>query len=189
MFHVYRAASKGRDKLDICVVQEIVVATRETRMGLLLDLEDDITSLDAGSLVTFTPELNLGTTLNTPVDVDVEDFPIHNRLLAVALLAPVLGVDLFTLAITIGADGLESLDHGSHLAHHGLRAVAITAGALLDCALLSAATLTLRADDRPLKSQLRDLAAVYILEGDLVGMMDSTGLGGSARLSTAEHAS
>ena len=42
-------------------------------MGLLLNLKDDVTSLDARSLVTLTAELNLGAAANALVDVNVKD--------------------------------------------------------------------------------------------------------------------
>lgn len=104
-----------------------------------------------------------------------------------ALLASVLLLDNLTLTIAVRAHGLKPLDHGSHLTHHGLHTVAITARAAPNGALLAASTGTLRADDRTLKGQLGNLALVDILQGDLVRVVDGARLGGSPILHPAEH--
>jgi hypothetical protein len=145
-------------------------------VGLLLDFKYDVSCLDSGSLVTLALELHAGAAADALVDVDVEDFAVDNGLLAVALLAAILVLDDFTLAITVRADSLEALDHGAHLAHHGLHTMAVTAGALLDSTLLSTDAGALGADDGSLKSKLRNLAAIDILEGDLMGVVNGTGL-------------
>lgn len=190
MLDVDGTTGQGGDKLDLSLVEEIVIAPCETGMGLLLDLKVDITSQDARALVSLASELDLGTALHTPVDVDVEDLPVHDGLLAVALLASVLVLDHLALAVAVRAHGLETLDHGTHLAHHGLCAMAVTTSALPHGSLLSTAALALGADDRPLQGQLGDLAAVDVLQRDLVGVVDRPGLGGSAlRPAAAEHAS
>ncbi|KAI6772506.1 hypothetical protein HG530_003464 [Fusarium avenaceum] len=129
------------------VVEKIILATGEASMGLLLNLENNITSLDAWRLITLASELNLGAAADTLVDMDVEDLAIDGGLLSVALLALVLLLDDLTLAVTVRADSLESLDHGTHLAHHGLHSVTITASASLNGTLLSTNTFTLGADD------------------------------------------
>lgn len=158
-------------------------------MGLLLDLEDNVTGQDARSLVTLAAELDARTALNTAVDVDVQHLAINDSLLAVAVLAAILVLDDLSFSVTVGARRLEALDHGTHLAHHRLHAVAITARAALHRALLSTATLALRADDGALQSQLGDLAAVNVLERDLVGVVDGARLR-RARIAhaAAEHA-
>lgn len=182
------ATSQSSDQLDVAVVQKIILLAGEARMGLLLNLEDYITGLDSRRLVTLTTELNLGAAADTLVDVDVEDLAIDDGLLAVALLAAVLLLDDLTLAVAVRADGLESLDHGAHLAHHGFHTMAVTARALLNCTFLATETLALGADDRPLQSQLRDLAAVDILKGDLVSVVNGSGLGRTALVHATEHA-
>jgi hypothetical protein len=116
-------------------------------MGLLLDFENDVAGLNTRCLVTLASELDLGATADTLVNVDVEDLAVNGGLLSVALLAAVLLLDALTLSVTVGADSLEALDHGAHLAHHGLHTVAITASASLDSTLLSTETIALRADD------------------------------------------
>jgi hypothetical protein len=184
------ATGQCRHELDLGLVEEVVLLAREAGVGLLLDLEDDIACLDARCLVTLAAELDLGTTPDTLVDVDVENLPVDNSLLAIALLATVLGVDNLALAAAVGADGLEALDHGTHLAHHGLHAMSVASGAALNCSVLAATTFTLSADDGALQSQLGDLATVDVLQGDLVGVVDGAGLGGAAALAAAaaEHA-
>jgi hypothetical protein len=139
--------AKRGQKIDLGLEEEVVALALETGVGLLLNLEDDITGHNAGHLVTLTTELNLVAIANTLVDVDVEDLALNNGLLAVTLLAAVLVTDDLALAITVGADGLEALNHRAHLAHHGLHTATVAAGALLDSTLLATTAITARADD------------------------------------------
>jgi hypothetical protein len=185
------AASQCCDEVDLGVVEEVVLPAGEARVGFLLNLEHDIAGKYARRLVALPAELDLGAALNSPVDVDVEDLAVDNSLLAEALLATILILDGLTLAIAVWAYRLEALDHGAHLAHHCLHALAITALALLDSALLAAAAVALGADDGALERQLGDLAAVDILERDLVDVVDRLGLCRAALMAThaaAEHA-
>lgn len=189
VLNVDRATSKGGKKVNLGVEEKIVILALEARVGLLLDLEDDITRENTRHLVTLTAELDLVAVLHTTVDVDVEDLALDNGLLTVAALAAVLLADDLTLTVTVRADGLEPLDHGAHLAHHGLHTGAIATRARLDGAFLTAAAITARANDRLLQSQLGDLAAVDILEVDLMHVVNSTGLLGTrVTHTTAEHA-
>lgn len=190
VLNVDGSTSQSSDQLDLTLVEEVVFLTGEAGVGLLLNLENDVTGLDARGLVTLTTELNLGTAPNTAVDVNVENLAVDDCLLAVALLAAVLVLDGLTLAIAVGADGLEALDHGTHLSHHGLHAVAVTAGAALNGAVLSTATFALGANDGALKGELGDLAPVDVLKGDLVSVVNGAGLGGTAvgHTTAAEHA-
>lgn len=181
--------SKGSDELDVANIEQVVFPTGEAGVRLLLNLENDIASLNTRRLVTLTSELNLGAASNTLVNVDVEDLAVDSRLLSVALFASVLLLDDLTLSVAVRAYSLESLDHRTHLAHHGLHAVAITARAALDSALLATKTLALGADDGPLKSQLGDLAAVDVLERDLVSVVDGSGLGrATVHAAASKHA-
>jgi hypothetical protein len=140
------AASECSEEVDLGVVVEVVALTLEARVRLLLNLELHITRLDAGHLVTLSSEIDLGTGLHTLVDVDVEHLALDDGLLAGALLALVLLADLLALTVAVRADGLESLDHGTHLAHHGLHTLALAALASLHSALLTTASITLGAD-------------------------------------------
>jgi len=156
---------------------------------LLLNLEDDITGHHTGHLVTLAAELDLVAVAHALVDVNVQHLAFHDGLLAVALLAAVLVADNLALTVTIGADSLEALDHGTHLAHHSLHTATTAACALLDGALLTAAAITAGTDDRFLERQFGHLAAVNVLQVDLVYMVDGTSLlGASVAHTTTEHA-
>lgn len=182
------ATGKGGNEIDLALVKEVVLLTGEAGVGLLLNNEDNIAGENARCLVTLTAELDLGTALNTTVDVHVEDLAIDDGLLAVALLAAILLLNHLAFTVAVGADSLEALDHGTHLPHHDLGTLTITASAPPDGTLLAATTVALGAEDGALESQLRDLAAVDILKGDVVGVVDSLGLrGGTLLVHAAEH--
>jgi hypothetical protein len=182
-------ASQGGDEVDLGVVEQVVVAAGEAGVGLLLDLENDVAGQDTGGLVTLAGEIDPCAALDATVDVDVEHLAINNRLLAAAVLAAVLIAHRLTLAVAVWAHRLEALDHGTHLAHHRLHTMAVARHALPDGALLTTATLALGADDGALERQLGDLAAVHILEGNLVDVVNGLGLGWAALgVHAAEHA-
>lgn len=144
------------------MVEEIVALALESRVRLLLDLELHVTRLHARHLITLASEVDLRPALHALVNVHVQDLPLDDRLLAVALLALVLLPDALTLAVAIRTHGLESLDHGTHLAHHGLHTLAIAALACLHRTILASAPITLGANDALLQCELRDLAAVDV---------------------------
>jgi hypothetical protein len=158
------ATGEGGQEVDLAMEEKVVALALETRVGLLLDLEDNIAGLDARKLITFATELDLVAALDTTVNVNMEDLPLDDSLLAVALLAPVLVADDFALSLTVGADSLETLDHRAHLPHHVLHTAAIAACAFLDSTLLTTDTMALRADDGLLKSELGDLAAIDVFQ-------------------------
>jgi hypothetical protein len=155
---------KGSKQVDLGVVEEIVVFSLEPWVRLLLNFENNISRLNTRQLVALAAELDPVAGLDTAVDVDVENLALNNGLLTVALLATVTVADNLSLTLAIGTDGLETLDHGTHLAHHVLHSAAITAGALLDGTLLTTAAIALGADDRLLQSQLGNLAAVDVFK-------------------------
>jgi hypothetical protein len=93
----------------------------------------------------------------------MEHLSLNDGLLAVALLASVAVTDDFSLTLAVGADGLEALDHRTHLAHHMLHAAAIAAGALLDGAFLTTSAFALGANDGFLKGELGNLSTVDVL--------------------------
>ncbi|KAK5634429.1 hypothetical protein RRF57_010142 [Xylaria bambusicola] len=159
-------------------------------MGLLFNLENNITGLNTGSLVTLTPELNFGSASDALVNVNMQNLPVHNSLLATAALASILFLDNFTLPATVWAYSLKSLDHGAHLAHHSLHAMAIATGTALDSTFLATPSFALGANDGTLQSQFRNLPPVNILEGYFVCMVDSSRLRRPTGLTThaAEHA-
>lgn len=182
------SSSKRGNKVDLDAVEQIVTLALESLMWLLLDLENDITWLDTRLLVTLATKLNLMAGLNASVDVNVEHLSLDAGLLSVTLLAAVLLADLLSLSVTVWADSLETLDHWSHLAHHGLHALAITASALLDSTLLSTSAVALGADDGLLQSELGDLSLIDIFQGDLHDVVNGASLRWAAWLSAAESA-
>ena len=121
-------------------------------MRLLLDFELNVTGQNAGHLVTLTAEIDLVAGLHASVDVDMQDLPLDNSLLTQTALAAVLVADDLSLTVTVGADRLEALDHGSHLAHHGLRPGTTAASTSLDGTLLTTPAFTLRTNHRLLQS-------------------------------------
>lgn len=185
MLYENGSSSKGCNKIDLGLVEKVVILALESGMGLLLDLENDISGLNTWSLVTLATEVDLVSSLDTSIHMDVEDLSLDNCLLSVAALALVLLADDLSLSITVWADSLEALDHGSHLAHHGLHTVTIATSTLLDSALLSTTAIALRADNRLLERKLRNLATVDILQRDLVYMVDCPGLWRATLLHTS----
>ena len=181
--------AKCGEQIDLGLEEKVVVLALESGVGLLLDLEHHVTGHDTRHLVTLAAELDLVAIAHTLVDVDVQHLALHHGLLTVAALAAVLVADDLALPVAVGADGLEALDHGTHLAHHGLHTAATTASALLDGTFLASTTITATADDRLLERQFRHLAAVDILQVHLVHMVDGAGLlGAGIAHATTEHA-
>jgi hypothetical protein len=127
-------------------------------------------------LITLATEINLVAALDTLVDVYMQNLSLYNSFLAKATLAPVLVTDNFTFALTVWTDGLKSLDHWSHLSHHGLHTCTIAARACLDSAFLASAAITSWANDGFLQGQLRDLAAVDVFKRDLMDVVDCASL-------------
>lgn len=188
MLNVDGTTGQGSNQLNFTSVKQVIIFSGEACVRLLLNLENNVTSLNTGSLVTFASELDLGATLDTPVDMDVENLSVHGGLLAVALLAAILILDDFTFTIAVRADSLEALNHGAHLAHHSLHTSTIAARALANSAILSSKAVALGANDGSLQRKLGDLAAVDILEGNLVGVVDGASLGRPTVLHATKHA-
>jgi len=147
VLNVDSATAERGQKINLGLEEQVVSLALETGVGLLLNLEDNITGENTRHLVTLTTELNLVAIANTLVDVDVKNLTLHNGLLTIALLAAVLVTDDLALTVTVGADSLESLNHRTHLAHHGLHTATIAARALLDSTILTTTTIAARTDD------------------------------------------
>jgi hypothetical protein len=189
MLNKNRSSSECCNKVDFCMVEKVVILALKSCVGLLLDLENNISGLDSRSLIALPSEVNLMTCTNAPIDVDVEHLSLNDCLLATAGLASVLLSDDLTLSITVGADRLETLDHRAHLTHHRLHTVTITSSALLDGTFLSTTPITFWADDGLLQGELGNLASVNIFEGDLVDMVNCASLRrATLRHTTAKHA-
>jgi hypothetical protein len=145
-------------------------------MFLLFDNKNDISGYNVWALITLSIKDDFGPVLHSLIDMDMQDLALLNDLLSVAVLAPILLPDGFSLSVTVGADGLESLNHWTHLAHHGLGTHSVTGTALLDRTLLASASLTLWAQDILLESEFRNLAFIKVFEGNLVDVDDISAL-------------
>lgn len=176
-----------RKQINLRMIEKIIILPLEPRMRLLLNLKHDVAGLHAGQLVALATELNLVAGLDAPIDVHVQHLALDNRLLATALLAAITLADRLALALAIGTNGLETLDHRAHLADHGLHTPTITSAAFLHGALLAAAALALGTDDALLQGEFGHLAAVDVLEGNLVDVRDGAGFLG-AGVAAAAHA-
>jgi hypothetical protein len=171
-----RTTSQCGQEIDLGAVVQVVSLALEPVVLLLLDDEHDVSGDDVGALVTLSAKGDLLAILHTLVDGDVENLALGDCLLSVALLAPVLVLDDLALAVTIRADGLEALDHGAHLAHHGLHAGTVAAAALPNRALLATPAFALGADHTFLKCKLADLTLVKVFERYLVVVDDVAAL-------------
>jgi hypothetical protein len=176
------------EKVNLGLVEEVVVLALESGVGLLLNFEHDITGHDTRQLITLAAKLNLVAVLDTLIDVNVEDLALDNGLLSLALPAAVALADNLSFTIAVWADSLEALDHRTHLAHHGLHTGTIAAGTRLDSAFLTTTAIASGTNNGLLKSQLRNLSTVDIFEIDLVNVVDGPGLlRALVAHATAEH--
>lgn len=189
MLDVDGATAESREQVNLSHVEKVVTLALEPRVGLRLDLKHNVSRQDTRHLITITTELDLMSVLDTLVNVDMEHLTLDDGLLTTAALAAVLLADHLTFTVAVGADGLEALDHGAHLAHHGLHTGTTAARAGLDRTFLTTAAIAARADHRLLQSQLRHLAPVDILQVNLVNVVDRPSLlGARVAHATAEHA-
>ena len=99
---------QGLKQRDLLLDQEVSASALELSVGLLLDLDDDITGLDAWVFVSLTMEDVFLTVRCTLIDLDLNDFLLLNDLLAIASLALIFLIDDFTLALAFIA-GLGAL--------------------------------------------------------------------------------
>jgi hypothetical protein len=184
------STSKSGNQVDFRVVEEIIVLALKSCVGFLFDLENNVARLDSWGLIALPSELDFMACSNTPVHVYVEDLSLNCCLLATAILASIFLPDDLTFSVTVRADCLETLDHRSHLAHHRLHTMAVTTSALLYGTFLSTTSITFRADNRFLKSELGNLASVDILERNLVNMVNRASFRRAALLHPpAKHSS
>lgn len=176
MLNIDGASAEGSQKINLSSEEQVIILPLEPGMRLLFDFELNVTGRNPWHLITFATEIDLMARLDTAVDMDVKDLPLDNSFLAQAALAAILVADDLSFTVAVRADGLEALDHGAHLAHHGLRTGTAATSAALDCTLLASAAVTLRANHRLLQRQFRDLSAVDIFQGDLVDVVNGAGL-------------
>lgn len=71
MLNVDGATSEGSDEVEVALIVQVVSLAVEPRVGLLLNLEDDIAGFYARGLITVAAELDLSTAPDTTVDMDV----------------------------------------------------------------------------------------------------------------------
>lgn len=147
MLDVNGATSEGGQEVNLRAIEEIVILPLEPGVWLGLNLKLNVAGLNARDLITFAREIDLLSILHTSVDVNVQHLAFDGSLLALAGAAPILVTDHLAFAVAIWADGLESLNHRPHLAHHQLDTTALTASAFLDSAFLSSSSVTGGADD------------------------------------------
>jgi hypothetical protein len=158
-------------------------------MRLLLDLEFDISGYQTGFLVTFPRKRYLMPIRDALVNWHLDFFPIWHDLGCSTDAAFILVSYDLSGTVAVGALGLETLDHGSHLTHHRLSPGTLTARASLHSTRLTSTTLAGRTNDCSLHTELRDFAVIYILERYLVGMVDWVCFSGLLPATSAtEHA-
>ena len=102
-------------KIDFRVEEQIVVLSLEARMWFLFDFELNISREHPGHLVSFASEINFVASLDTFVDMNMKDLALDDGLFPCATFASIFIPDDFALSLAVGADGLKTLDHGSHL--------------------------------------------------------------------------
>jgi hypothetical protein len=168
--------SQSSEQVNLGAIEQVILLALESGVFLLFDNENDISGYNVWALITLSIKDDLGPVLHSLIDMDMQDLALLDDLLSVAVLALVLLPDGLSLSITVGTNGLESLNHWTHLAHHGLGTHSVTGTALLDRTLLASASITLRAQDVLLESEFRDLALVEIFERNLVDVDDISAL-------------
>ena len=99
-------------------------------------------------MIALAGEFDLLTALHALVDVHLQHLPLRDGLLAMASLAPVLGVHHLAGTLTLVTGLLYLLHHRTQLSKGDLDTLTTAAGAGLHGALLAASTFTAFADDR-----------------------------------------
>lgn len=126
------STAKGGQEVDLGLAEEVITLALEPGVLLLLDNNDDISRLNSRSLIALSLETNLLTRLHSFVNVDLEHLALRDRLLAVALLALVLGVDDLSSGVAVVARLLDLLHHGTKLTEHDLDTLTAASGTRCD---------------------------------------------------------
>lgn len=177
--------AESSEEVDLYFDKEVVLPALEARVGLLVDDNDNIAWNGVGCLIGLFLECDLLAILHSLVDADLEDLALLVDLLAVALLAAVLGVDDLTLTLALGAGLLHLLNHGAELAEDDLDTLTIASATCLDSTFLATATLALFAENVLLEGKLGDLADVELLERYLDTVYKILALAGAAGTSAS----
>ena len=110
--------------------------------------------------------------LYTSINMDMQDLPLDDGLLAQAFLASVLVPYHLPLALAIRADSLKALDHWPHLAHHSLCTRTPASCACSNGTFFATSTIAGRTDDGFLERQFRHLALVDVFQRYFMDVMD-----------------
>lgn len=140
-------ASKSLEKRDLLFNQKISSAALESIVGLLLDLNDDITGLDIREFISLAMEdvfLTVGSAL---IDLDLEYLLILDDFLAIAFLALVFLVDDLTLTVAViaWASTLRVHARSQHL-HDSPHTATLAGTARSNCSSLASETIALGAN-------------------------------------------
>jgi hypothetical protein len=185
-------SSKRRQQIDLDLVKQVVAPALEAGVLFFFDDDDDVAGEDAGALVCLAGKGDALAVLHALVDVDFQDLrqrrgvkkcwlmscrrpsPSHlallNNFLPVAVLAPVLFLDHLSLSVTIRARLLQLLNHWSNLPHNNLYPPSRTPRTRLARPVLSALSITPRANDLLLQGEFGDFSAVQVFQGDFEGV-------------------
>lgn len=157
------------------------------------DVEHDITSLAAGSLIGHAIDYNRISILHALLHEGLHRLGLADDLVAVAFLAAKRRIDSLALTATFAARTLRLADHVAHSLDVDGVATAL-AGVAADLATISATlALTLGTDDLVSNAILGGLAVVGILEGNgdlsvvVGGATRTSGLSGTAAEEGAEQ--
>lgn len=183
-------SGQGFKKRDLLLNQEISTSALELSIGLFLDLDDNITGLDAWILISLPVEdvfLSVGCTL---VNLDFNDLLLLNDLLAIASLALIFLADDLALSTAFVARlGLLRVHTRSKLLHNSPHTLSSANAAGSNSTGLASLAFALGADTVSADSDLLSLAIVKVSKSSLNGMKDRLGLLRSLRLATtAAHA-
>jgi hypothetical protein len=170
MFYGELATSKGSQKINFDFDYEIILLSTEPFMRLFFDDNDDVSRFCRGRLVGFASKNDGLTALHSFVDVDLQHFFIREDLLALAVAAPIFGVDKFTSSRAVIASGLNLLNHGAHMAHHDLDTASMAAGTRPHCTVLSSLALAFGTEDITCQREFCGFALVELLQGDMYTM-------------------
>jgi hypothetical protein len=157
--------TKGLDKADIEVVEEVVTTTNEGRVLLLLELDDDVTGDGVGGLIGSALE-NVGRSGDTALgNVNLDSLLLLDSLVTVTLAALGSGRDDVTLTLTLRAGNLLLGNHTrTDLANHDLDTLALTATTDGDGGATFA--LAASADGVTSKTKLLSAASVDLFKGE-----------------------
>jgi len=161
-------AAQGLDEIQLHFNDEIAAVTRECRMGLLVQNDDDVARFQTGFLVTLAGERNFLSILHSLVDMNLEDFSLVHDLPTAAVLTSVFGADGLSLSLTGGALALNLLHHtGAQLLNSDLHSGTAAVGTLLRRhAFLAATAFAIGTNDFLLQREFANGARVQVFQGN-----------------------